>query len=234
MSELQKRLQIIDNLFSYFHKDIFEGILLTGSMVHKKIHNDSDIDLLFIIKKENIDLLNKEDFFVNSKYFVNEKLELLKKNILFWCDQELDSIKINMGFCTLEYFSKFCNLEAKYWSGSREHDKLQSSKIKDLNNNLIDESIKIKKNKNLFVWTYNNFHNNVVLSRPFFSNIISSKILYDYKGVITKNIILLENKLMQSYGIEKVIILLEYVFNKCSEKYKQEIISKLNKNRPRK
>ncbi|MDD5043457.1 MAG: hypothetical protein PHD51_02175 [Patescibacteria group bacterium] len=227
MNETGKRLGIIKKLFFYFDKHIFEGILLTGSMVHGKFFSvtaKSDIDVIFIIKKKNVGLIKKESFFNNSKYFVDAKLELLKKGVLFWCDQKINNVKINMGFCTWDYFEKFCNLNAKLWKGSSHHGDIKPLKIKTINGLLVDEAINVKEYKKIFIRTYKNYINNVLVARPFFSNLICCDILFDKNNHIKQNLDKLKKKLIRLYGLDNVFEnILDSVLKKCSSDYKKEL-----------
>ena len=98
--ETRKRNGIINELSSNFDFSICEGILLSGSMVYGQnysIGKDSDIDLLLIIKAENVFKIKQYSFFT-SVYYDNHTLELFgeKKVNCFWFDVFKEGIMLNI------------------------------------------------------------------------------------------------------------------------------------------
>ncbi|HCP08835.1 MAG TPA: hypothetical protein DIT25_03505 [Candidatus Moranbacteria bacterium] len=226
--ETKKRLKILDRIIKEkIDPRIFEGILLTGSMSFGKnysVTKDSDIDLLFVIKKENITKIIKSKFFVKSEHFAIERIELLKagKTDGLWIDQFIDGIMINMGIVSAESFKKICGLRNKYWKIStqlREYNK--RNKLKTINGNFCKDSVKITKNKeewNIRKHTIKN--NDDILSQPIFSNILSGEVIYDKDGQIQKESERLKKLLLKRYGYRKVLNLLGYVLKKMSKESK--------------
>jgi hypothetical protein len=226
MNETDKRLEIIKKVMISFDKTIFEGILLTGSMSFGKyysIKKTSDIDLIFLTKEENANKLLNQTFFSTSKFFNIEKINLLKsERALFWCDQYIDSVKVNMGFCNFNYFKEFCNLKSKVWKGSKENKILRLKKLRTIEGNWANNKHKIEKIGDLYLWTYELYVNGELTASPFFSNLLLSEILYGQE-TIKKNLESLRKKLLVKYDPKKVLNLIRVVQSKLSPNYKEKI-----------
>ncbi|OGI34462.1 MAG: hypothetical protein A2259_00935 [Candidatus Moranbacteria bacterium RIFOXYA2_FULL_43_15] len=234
MNETIKRQKIINGLFDKFDKNIFEGILLVGSMSYGRnysVTKNSDIDLIFIVKRENIDKLLSQNFFVAAEYFNIEKLGLLKrKTDGFWIDQHVDGVMINMGVYRSESFEKFCCFQKRKWKRSAEDgsggwDK--DKKYKGTNGKIYSGIINFRKNKKLYIKSYNIYAEGAFISNVFASNLLTSIVLYDKNGSVAKNINKFKFMTIKKYGAESILNILEYVFKKISENKKKEIIKNI-------
>ena len=76
------------------------------------VGKDSDIDLVLIIKAENIFKIKQSPFFISS-FYDNHTLELFHKKIAhcFWFDVFQKGIMINIAVFEYEYFEKFCDFK---------------------------------------------------------------------------------------------------------------------------
>jgi len=230
MNETDKRLEVLNKVLLAFDQSVFEGIVLTGSLSfgqYYSIKKTSDIDLLFIIKKKNLRKLSKQDFFKNAEFFCDDKLKLMRNfDALFWCDQFINNVKINMGFCTLNYFKEFCNLRARKWIGSKENKIIRKKILKTINNKTVNSNYLIKKYKKLYLLTFDLYIKCELVSNPLFSNLFFAKILYD-KGEIKNNLIKLKENLIKKYG-KNTLNLFDYVMPKLSLSIKEKIIEQFS------
>jgi len=113
--ETKKRLDIAND-FRDSLNNIVTGIMLGGSMgfgQNYSIKETSDIDMVLVIEKNNLDDLLEEKFFKNK---VNPKIiDLFKKGIinLFWVTNYINDIEINSFVYEKKGFEDFCLLNGE-------------------------------------------------------------------------------------------------------------------------
>jgi len=115
--ETERRQRIVENLFSRFDAGLFEGVLLQGSMMYGRDHcvtADSDIDLLFVLRPENLERILEFDLFscgyineVARELFVSERIDCM------WTDHTIDDIVLNMGIIRSSFFNSWSHLKSR-------------------------------------------------------------------------------------------------------------------------
>ena len=235
MNETDKRLKIISNLFEYFDKDVFEAILLVGSMSYGKyfsVNEKSDIDLIFIINKEKLDRFSEEDFFMKAEYFDEEKVTILKEEKAdgFWIDQRIEGVLINLGIYLKSSLEKYCELEKTVWKISTETESSKWDKeriYRGSDGQLYRNLGKLEKNAKLYIKSNDIFRGKAFISNVFAGNLFTAEILHDKNNSIQKNINKFKYLFYREYKLEGTINILEYVLNKMSENQKAKFLEKV-------
>jgi hypothetical protein len=237
MNETDKRIKLLVNLFDNFDKTTFESIMLVGSLSYGKYYSitkNSDIDLLFILDKKNIKEFLRQKFFTTADYFHQEKIELLKEERVdgFWIDQHVEDVMINMGIYRSDSFENFCMLRKRKWkmpmgdiSISRKWDKAR--KYKGTDGKIYQNLGSYKKNKELYVKSYNVYTKGAFISNVFASNLLTAEILYDKKRFASRSVGSFKKSLVKRYGRESTLNILDYIFQKTTDKRNAEIIKNI-------
>lgn len=232
----RKRKRIIGKLSSFFDFSICEGILLSGSMVYGKnnsIRADSDIDLLLVIKAENIFKL-KQYPFSSSIHYDNHTLELFHEKLAqtFYFDVFVDGIMINIVVCEYGYFENLCNLkESKILRAKLDDtlDIIRSRKLQLSDGRTIQDAPTQRQDGTNYIVTYDLYDGDAIISRPIFGNIAMSEILYSKNDLISKLIESFVENLKKRLDEKSLILLFDYVLSKATPKYKEKFMKEVLK-----
>ncbi len=234
--ETEKRNSIIKKLSSFFDFSICEGILLSGSMVYGKNHSikkDSDIDLLLIIKAENISKLKQHPFF-SSVHYDNHTLKLFNEKVaqIFWFDVFVNKIMFNIVVCEYEYFEKICNFKETILLRAKIGDTLdiiQSRMLRLSDGKMIQDTPTQQKNGTNYIISYDLYNNGALISRSLFSNIAISEILYSKNDTIQKSIECFIKNLKNKFDEKSLVLFFDYALSKATSKYREKFIKKVFK-----
>lgn len=228
--ETYKRNKIVKNLSSFFDFSVCEGVILSGSMVYGKnysIRKDSDIDLLLIVKAENIFKIKKYPFFLSS-YYDDHTLELFNKKLAqtFWFDIFVDEVMINVVVLEYEYFKEFCNFEKKHLLRAKLDDTLDIIKERTLrlsDGRIIQDSSNQQKNGTNYIVNYDLYNEGALISRPIFSNIAISRVLYSKTDIIPKLIKCFIGNLKKRFDEKGIVVFFDYIFSKSKPRYRENL-----------
>lgn len=236
--ETRKRNGIINELSSNFDFSICEGILLSGSMVYGQnysIGKDSDIDLLLIIKAENVFKIKQYSFFT-SVYYDNHTLELFgeKKVNCFWFDIFKEGIMLNIVVFEYEYFKRLCDFTETTLLRAKLDDTLDIIKSRTLkleNGQTIQDAPTQQKNGTNYIISYALYDKGNLISRPIFGNIAISRMLYSKTDIVPKSIECFIENLKKKMNEEGLFLFFDYAFSKATTMYKKTFVREVLKNK---
>jgi len=229
--ETRKRKRIVGKLSSFFDFSICEGILLSGSIVYGKnysIRKDSDIDLLLIIKAENIFKIKQYPFF-SSVHYDNHTLELFNKKVaqIFWFDVFVDEIMLNVVICEYEYFEKICNFKEKILLRAKLGDTLdiiQSKMLRLSDGRTIQDAPTQQEDGTNYIVRYDLYNRSALISRPIFGNIAMSEVLYSKNDTIPKLITRFIKNLKKRFDEKSLVLFFDHALSKATSKYRKKFI----------
>lgn len=113
IEETKRRLEVMDSLKVQL-SDCLKGIMMGGSMgfgQNYSVHEKSDIDLVLICDKDNVDLLLEKPFFSGS--ISPEVAQLFKDSTinLFWNTKTVNGIEVNAFVYEPAAYRSFCLLK---------------------------------------------------------------------------------------------------------------------------
>jgi hypothetical protein len=236
--ETRKRNGIINKLPLSFDFSICEGIILSGSMVYGKNHSvrkDSDIDLLLIIKAENIFKIKQYPFFT-SPHYDNHTLKLFSEKVsdCFWFDVFENGIMLNIVVFEYEYFKKLCDFKETVLLRAKLDDTLDIIKTRKLrlsDGRIIQDVPTQQKNGTNYIINYALYNKNVFISRPIFSNIVISRVLYAKTDTLSKSIECFIEKLKKRFDEKSLVIFFDYALSNAAAEYKEKFIKEVFKKR---
>ena len=228
--ETKKREKIIKSLSTHFDTNLFEGILLTGSMAFGKNHcirRDSDIDLMLIIRPENIRQIMEYEFF-RGPYINETGIELFDAGRVdgIFNDYFVDGIMLNLGIWSSGFFERFCGLEAdeiRIFKDKIRNNKLKGTR-KTASGEVIDMPSKITEYKDNFIVSCKVFEGNELIHWPIFCNLLLSEVLSDKGNKIKAATDTLIGKLKDKYTIPEILELASYGLKKASPEYTERFI----------
>ena len=203
----EKRLKIIRNIFSQFDKNIFEGIILIGSMVYDRnyaIRKNSDIDLLFFVKNNNFNKVYNYKYFQGP--FICEKgKELFRQGKIYglWDDFIINGVTFNNGVVNYDYFKKYCRLETP--------ETLRTYFEK-----------KTDPESGSLVQTKGEFRDNIIIT-----SFLVNEIIFDKNGEIKNNLRLLLESINNKYSAGQIEKKIEFILNKVKPKQRRKILQNL-------
>jgi hypothetical protein len=234
--ETGKRNDIIKKLSLKFDFSICEGILLSGSMVYGKnysVRKDSDIDLLLIIKAENIFRIKQYPFFA-SVHYDNHTLKLFNEKSVncFWFDVFENGIMINVVVFEYEYFESLCNFKEIMLLRAKLDDTLDIIKSRTLklsNGQLIQDAPTQQKNGTNYIVNYALYNEDNLISRPIFSNIAVSRVFYAKTETIPRLIECFVGNLRNRLDEKNLVLFFDYALSKARARYKKKFIKEVLK-----
>ena len=232
--ETRKRNGIIHKLSSSFDFSICEGILLSGSMVYGKNHSvrkDSDIDLLLIIKAENIFKVKEYPFFA-SPHYDNHTLKLFSEGAsqCFWFDVFENGIMINIGVFEYDYFKKLCDLKESMLLRTKLDDTLKIRTLRLIDGQIMQDTPTQQKNETNYIISYNLYDKGILVSRPIFSNIAMNRVLYSKTDSFPKLIECFIENLKKRFDEKSLVLFFDYALSRATAKYKEKFIKGVLKN----
>ncbi|MFH1211935.1 MAG: nucleotidyltransferase domain-containing protein [Candidatus Woesearchaeota archaeon] len=214
--EYDKRMRILNEILSKIKTEFCEGVILTGSMAFESVTEKSDIDILFIVKKDKIDSLLNNPFFRDCSNYYDEKVDLFKiKEAIFWLIGKIEGVDIGMGFVSWDLFNKFCCLECPYYNWIRSKYKEMDKEIKNVRGVVVEDEFEWEKYGRIFNYKFQIFKECLPLSRILFTQLVVSRALID-SGLIEKNIDRLRKTLLSQYGNDS-LNLFSYVLSKSPD-----------------
>lgn len=232
--ETRKRNSIIKKLSSKFDFAICEGILLSGSMVYGQNHSvkkDSDIDLLLVIKAENIFKIKQYPFFV-SVHYDDHTLELFseKKANCFWFDVFVNRIMLNIVVVEYEYFKRLCDFKETALLRAKLEDTLDIIKSRTLrleNGQIIQDAPTQEKNGTNYIIQYALYDKDSLISRPLLSNIAISRVLYSKTSIFSSSIQFFVKSLKSRFNEKSLALFFDYALSKATTGYRDNFIKEV-------
>jgi hypothetical protein len=227
MDETDKRLAIIPKFLTDCDTSLFVAVLLTGSMVfgkHHSVHQDSDIDIICLVKPENISQI------INTKLFaaiqVNPDLvDAFAQHIIdrFWLDHTIDGIKLNIGLWSYDFFESFTELKAEYHVLGSTHADTQTVDAFTADGNTFRYDPQVKSHRGIYTKKFPLLHNGLPVSSPTYNNLVASETLYDAthtsQQTCQERIANLVRLLNTGYGDAWQKCFLEYIVARSSNDY---------------
>ena len=109
-------------------------------------------------------------------------------------------------------------------------DIIRSRKLKLSNGQLIQDAATQEKNGTNYIINYNLYVNGILISRPIFSNIVISKVLYSKNNIIQSLIERFIINLKERFNEKSLICFFDYVLSRTTVKYKEKFIKRVFKN----
>lgn len=228
--ETLRRQRIVDGLFSRFDVEAFDGVLLQGSMVYGKNHAvtvDSDIDLLFVLPPENLDWILRFELFESG--YVNEVVQNLfseERIDCTWTDHTIDGVLLNMGLIRSGFFRSWTHLRSlemrrcRTDKPSRLEMGVNSCRARTARGIEVDVEVSLQQIRDRYLITIPMYHGDELLEQRLFGSFLLSEILYDRDGVVAKNLEHLLKRLLELYGEDFVLRLMEYGLSKASPDFR--------------
>lgn len=234
--ETRKRHSIITDLSSKFDFSICEGIMLSGSMVYGEnysVKKDSDIDLLLIVKAENIFKIKQYPFFA-SVHYDDHTLKIFSEKMAdcFWFDVFKNGIMLNVVVVEYEYFKKLCEFKETVLLRAKLNDTLDIIKARKLrlsNEQIIQDAPTQQKNGTNYIISYDLYDNGFLISRPIFSNIAINRVLYSKTDAIVKLVECFIENLKKRLDEKSLVLFFDYALSKATTKYKEKFINRVLK-----
>ena len=229
--ETAHRQRIIDHLFDRFDVDQFEGVLLQGSMVYGRNHcvtAESDIDLLFVLCPKNLSSILEFDLFsrgyinkVAQQLFTNERIDCL------WTDHTIDGLLLNMGVIRSGFFDSWTHLKSREIRRCRTDlpgsFKLGVNQIfrKTARGEDVEIPVSVTKIDDRYVVTEPLYYGDVLLNQSLYGSLLLSESLFDKHGSVQQGVQHLINKLIELYGNEFILQLVQYGLAKSSDAFRE-------------
>jgi hypothetical protein len=229
--ETKRRQRIIEDLFSRFDVELFEGVLLQGSMVYGRDHcvtADSDIDLLFVLSSENLDSILEFDLF--SCGYVNEvarELFVSQRSDCMWTDHMIDDVVLNMGIIRSDFFN--CWSQLRSWEIRRcRMDRpgrfrigVNNVGVRTASNADVEVPVFVSEIGNRYLVTEPLYHGDILLEQQLYGSFLLSEALFD-KGHVQHGVEQLLSHLLSSYGPTFVLRLVSYGLSKSSVEFRED------------
>lgn len=206
-------------------------------MVYGKNHSikkNSDIDLLLIIKAENIFKLKQYPFF-SSIHYDNHTLKLFNEKIAqtFWFDVFMNKIMLNIVVCEYEYFEKICDFKEMILLRAKIGDTLdiiQSRMLRLSDGRMITDTPTQQKNGTNYIVRYDLYNEGALISRPIFGNITMSEVLYSKNDIVPKLIACFIENLKNRFNEKSLILFFDHALPKATSRYRKKFIEEVFKN----
>lgn len=205
-------------------------------MVYGKNHSirkNSDIDLMLIIKAENIFKLKQHPFF-SSVHYDNHTLKLFNEKIAqtFWFDVFVDNVMINIVICEYKYFEKICDFKEKVLLRAKLGDTLdiiQSRMLRLSDGITIRDTPTQQNNGTNYIIRYNLYDKDALISRPIFGNIAMSEVLYSKNDTVPKLITHFIKNLKKRFDEKSLVLFFDYALSRATKKYRANFIKEVFK-----
>lgn len=190
------------------------------------VRKDSDIDLLLIVKAENIFKIKQYPFFT-SVHYDNHTLKLFSEKVAncFWFDVFKNGVMINIGVFEYEYFKKLCDFKETMLLRAKLGDTLNIIKTRTLmldNGHTIKDAPTQEKNGTNYIINYDLYVNGVLISRPIFSNIAISRVLYSKTDTLPKLIECFIGNLKKKFDEKGLVSFFDYALSKATAEYRKK------------
>jgi hypothetical protein len=226
--ETQRRISLLSQLSKDYNFEEFPAVLLTGSVAVGKnysINPNSDIDINFIISREDLDL-NKHKRLFQGRYVTSEGLKLFQDGKVdgIWSDEICEDILVNRGLISQEFFDKFCKGEVYYlnrYNLLRSSEKFQNYTKRGLK--FYDLSMNLIENEETFL----KLEGGHIESIDVFTNLILNEVIID-KINAREKLFGLARHSFQRFG-EEFFEKISRGWLKANDLYKQRFLQELGK-----
>jgi hypothetical protein len=227
MNPTDLRLKLIRRPLELCQLELFDGILLTGSMVfgrYHSVHETSDIDYIFIINPDKTPQLLEDAFFkatnINHdliKAFADRHIDR------FWLDYESDGIKFNIGIWQRAFVNDFVALRAPVHRLGTRNGLVRPIEVSDVWGSDYIYTPDVESYGDIFVKSFLLKHNGVLLESPSYCNLVACEVLYDPDGVWRGLDQRLIDGLNQYCGIAWYDGFMDYILRKAAPEYKRQL-----------